>query len=121
MSKPPESNPLIIPEYEQRDDQKEMCCPKCKGKKLDGRTVNGEILWRCEDCNERWSSGIPGRPYLPTEPRPPEPPAPPGISFERPMGMTKDGSPLPFQEVRRPIDHTQQFRRGVPEDDNDGF
>jgi hypothetical protein len=100
-------NPLIIPEA---TPAKRKGCPACGHNEFLGRRVGGVITWTCRSptCGNKWQGGLPQEEMDPREPRPPEDPrSKPPVTFEK-------DSKGQMVEQRRPVNLTQEFRKGAP-------
>ena len=84
-------------------------CPKCKGDQFSGRIVQGVVNFACRSCGNRWQGGLPQVPTAPGEVLPPERYVP-TVRFGK---DTKGGD----VEIRRRVNTTQEFRKGLPEGD----
>ncbi len=99
-------NPLLLPTG--KESKRMQGCPKCKANDYVGRNIQGVITFTCGKCRNQWQGGLPQLPQDPTLPLPPQDPSDrPTVDFVR----NKHGE---VQEVRRRVNPTQEFRKGLP-------
>lgn len=98
-------NPTIIPAA----TVAKRGCPKCGGNDYGGRNIQGSILFTCRnpECLNKWAGGQAQVPVDETKPRPPEDPLQTGVRFHK---NSKDQ----VVETHRPVNTTQEFRKGAP-------
>lgn len=99
-------NPLLFPDNPQ--SLRMRGCPKCHSQEYMGKNIQGVVTWSCSKCKNQWHGGLPQEPQNPLSPVPPLNPA------DRPIVDFIRGPRGEVLEQRRPVNLTQDYRKGLP-------
>lgn len=113
-----ERNPLVIPDFDPTRVLRERVCPACRADDWVGSKINNVVHFKCKRCGNEWQGGLPREPVDPRKPTPPlDPRDQPRVDF------ALNRKTQEIEEIRRPVDLSQDFRRGgyIPPEEDDGY